>query len=179
MSSAAGRWVAFLRAINVGGRRVTGAELEDVFTAMGMIDATSYQASGNVVFDAAHIPEEPALEAALAAALGYEVPVFLRSAAEVSELAEQRPFSDDELAAGGKAQVVYLKNELDAPARAAVAALAPESELLRPAGRAIHWLPAHGIAESSLDMKALERVAGLLTVRTRATVERIAAKFLH
>ena len=38
------------------------------------------------------------------------------------------------------------------------------------------WLPAGPISDSALDMKALERALGPMTVRTRGTVEQIAAR---
>jgi uncharacterized protein (DUF1697 family) len=51
--NAAARHVAFLRAINVGGRSVVKmTDLRDAFTAAGGANATTFIASGNVIFDA-------------------------------------------------------------------------------------------------------------------------------
>ena len=40
------RWIAFLRAINTGNRRVKGDRLVSVFEACGFDDVSSFQASG-------------------------------------------------------------------------------------------------------------------------------------
>jgi uncharacterized protein (DUF1697 family) len=45
------RVVAFLRGINVGGRRIHGAGMVGLAEQAGFSDAASYQASGNLVFE--------------------------------------------------------------------------------------------------------------------------------
>ena len=45
-------YAAFLRGMNVGGHRITNAELGAIFTAMDLQDARCFRASGNVVFGA-------------------------------------------------------------------------------------------------------------------------------
>jgi uncharacterized protein (DUF1697 family) len=63
-----------------------------------------------------------------------------------------------------------------AKARSALLALASERDRLLLAGRELYWLPGGGILESELDMKAIERLLGPMTVRTKGTVEQIALK---
>ena len=46
-------YVAFLRGINLGKRRVKMNHLRDLFTAMGHENVSTYIASGNVVFTSA------------------------------------------------------------------------------------------------------------------------------
>ena len=46
------RYVAFLRGINVGGHRVSMADLRDVFTSLKFGNVDTFIASGNVIFDA-------------------------------------------------------------------------------------------------------------------------------
>ena len=43
---------AFLRGMNVGGQRITNAELRDEFEALGFESVTTFRASGNVIFEA-------------------------------------------------------------------------------------------------------------------------------
>ncbi len=51
MRSVPQRYAAFLRGINVGGRRVSGEALAGTFEKVpGIVGATSFLASGNVVF---------------------------------------------------------------------------------------------------------------------------------
>ena len=78
------RYVAFLRGMNLGKRRITNKELIGHFEAMGLEDVATFRASGNVVFvDPAGETEaklQARLEAELDERLGYGVAVFLRSA---------------------------------------------------------------------------------------------------
>ena len=46
------RFVAFLRAINVGGRNVKMEQLRRIFESIGLTNVETVIASGNVVFDA-------------------------------------------------------------------------------------------------------------------------------
>ena len=46
------RYVAFLRAVNVGGRRVSMDRLRAAFQELGFEGVSTYIASGNVVFEA-------------------------------------------------------------------------------------------------------------------------------
>lgn len=171
--------MAFLRGINVGKRRVTGADLEAAFLAAGCTGPSSYQAAGNIVFDDDRTGVElvDVLEATLESELGYEVRVILRSAEQVAELASQEPFSAPELEGAGKPQAILVAvHPSDADAEAGIA-LCPDGELLRFSDGVLWWLPAAGVLDSPLDMGALEGLVGLNTMRTKGTIERIAKKY--
>ena len=77
------RYVAFLRGINLGNRRVKSPELIGHFEAIGFADVATFRASGNVVFvDPGKETEakvQARVEAGLEEALGYDVAVFLRA----------------------------------------------------------------------------------------------------
>ena len=65
--------VAFLRAINVGGHNVKMTDLCAIFAKLGLNEAESFIASGNLIFTAPRAPAkvlEQKIEAALAASLG-------------------------------------------------------------------------------------------------------------
>jgi len=49
--SGVSRLAAFLRGINLGGRRVTNDRLREPFEALGLEGVATYRASGNVIFD--------------------------------------------------------------------------------------------------------------------------------
>jgi uncharacterized protein (DUF1697 family) len=88
------RQVAFLRGVNLGRRQVKSADLKAVFEAMGYRDVRTVIASGNVAFDDGSRPVRQAdIEAALAAAFGFAVPVVLRTAAEIEAMVESDPFA--------------------------------------------------------------------------------------
>ena len=91
------RYVAFLRGMNVGGHRITNAELCAAFEEIGLPDAATFRASGNVVFDAPggdpRVEIAARIEQGLEQTLGYAVPTFLRDAAEMRAIAAQEPFT--------------------------------------------------------------------------------------
>ncbi|HEU4461011.1 MAG TPA: DUF1697 domain-containing protein, partial [Solirubrobacterales bacterium] len=110
------RYVAFLRGMNLGKRRIKNDELRRHFEAMGFEAVGTFRASGNVIFSAVRREAEAKLadrvEAELDERLGYDVPVFLRSAEEVAAVAAQEPFDAKVMARSkGKLQVSFLKNK--------------------------------------------------------------------
>ncbi|MGN6216331.1 MAG: DUF1697 domain-containing protein [Solirubrobacterales bacterium] len=177
-----GRYVAFLRGMNLGGRRIKNEELRRHFEEMGFEDVATFRASGNVVFTGPKREAEGKLaqrvEAELDARLGYDVPVFLRSIEEVAAIAAQRPFDPKRVEKSkGKLQVSLLAKKPSAAARRKVLALATEEDLLAIEGRELYWLPSGGLLESDLDLKAIAALLGTDTRRTMGTIEQIAAKY--
>jgi uncharacterized protein (DUF1697 family) len=176
------RYVAFLRGMNLGNRRIKNPELVAHFEAMGFEDVATFRASGNVVFvDPAGESEaklQKRVEKELDERLGYDVAVFLRSAQEVAAIAARDPFPAKALqAAKGKPQVVLLGRKPSAKAKKALAENTPEGDLMEIEGRELHWLPTVGLSETDLDTKALDAALGKGTTRTAGTIEQIAAKY--
>ncbi|HVQ59387.1 MAG TPA: DUF1697 domain-containing protein [Solirubrobacterales bacterium] len=173
-------YVAFLRGMNLGGRRIKNEELRAEFEALGFDDVATFRASGNVIFASdkgAEAKLTKTIESGLGDALGYEVPVFLRSCAEVEEIAGREPFPAKQVAASkGKLQVLFLAKAPSAKDRKASLAEATDDDRLAVEGRELYWLPSGGISESELDLKAIEKALGAGTMRTMGTVEQIAAK---
>jgi uncharacterized protein (DUF1697 family) len=175
-------YAAFLRGMNVGGHRLTNDELRSHFAAMGFTDVETFRASGNVVFAGEAQPPDVVkerIEVGLADALGYAVPTFVRSAAEVQAIAAATPFEAQRVSSSaGKLQVGLLAEEPSPQARADALALAGESDGLVFDGRELYWLPSGGVLDSALDMTSLARLLGAMTIRTKGTIELIAAKHL-
>lgn len=172
-------YVAFLRGMNLGGRRITNDALRSHFEALGCDEVATFRASGNVIFAREGRPAEltTQLEAGLAEALGYEVPVFLRSAKELSEIAEYEPFEKKHVTASkGKLQVGLLTKKPRSPATKKALALSTDADRLAIEGRELYWLPKGGMSESELDLKALATILGPTTIRTKGTIDQIAAK---
>src|SRR3954452_1470428 len=135
--------VAFLRGMNLGGRRIKNEELRAEFEAVGFADVACFRASGNVVFSAkggeAKLTDQ--IEAGLGEALGYEVPVFLRSAKELTALAAHEPFDAAKVRASeGKLQVALLPKEPATKARERALAKASNDDHLAIEGRELYWL---------------------------------------
>jgi uncharacterized protein (DUF1697 family) len=175
------RYVAFLRGMNLGGRRLKNEELRRHFEEMGFEEVATFRASGNVIFSAAKREAEDKLaarvEKELDERLGYDVPVFLRSIDEVAAIAAQEPFDPKQVRKSkGKLQVSLLKKKPSTAAKKKALAIATDEDLLAIEGRELYWLPSGGISESDLDLKALDAVLGPGTIRTTGTIEQIAAK---
>src|SRR5262245_52800426 len=172
------RYAAFLRAVNLGkNRRVTSAQLKSLFEEVGAEGVATFRTSGNVVFEA---PRDIVrdLERHLEKELGHEMVIFMRTASEVMEIAAHEPFPAKQLhASRGKLQVALLDKKPTAAARKKALALATDEDRLSFGRRELYWLPSGGYAESDLDRKALDELVGAMTVRTKGTVELLAAKF--
>jgi uncharacterized protein (DUF1697 family) len=177
------RVAAFLRGMNLGRRRISNAELRRHVEALGFADVATFRASGNVILTALEGDElgkvARRLEAGLTEALAYDVPVFVRSAEQVRAIAALEPFTADELAASkGKPQVMLLARAPRAAARRAALALAPPGDRFLFAAEELHWLPVAGLSDSTLDLNEIAKALGPATVRTKGTIEQIAAKHL-
>lgn len=174
------RFAAFLRGINVTGRRLKNEELRRLVAGLGFEEVATFRASGNVVFSSADGSANVvanALEEGLGDGLGYEVAVFLRTGRELLSIAASEPFTPRQVEASqGKQQVILLGERPSAAVRRRALALATEGDRLALEGRELHWLPSGGIMESELDRKALESLLGPTTTRTKGTVEEIAAR---
>jgi uncharacterized protein (DUF1697 family) len=172
------RYAAFLRAVNVGrNHRVTSAELREIFEGVGAEEVATFRTSGNVVFEA---PRDLAaqIEKALERTLGYDVGVFTRTAKELAEIAEAQPFKPAQVdASKGKLQVSMLSAKPSAAKQKQVLALATDDDLLAFGKRELFWLPSGGTLESTLDRKAIDKLLGPTTMRTKGTVEQLTAKF--
>jgi uncharacterized protein (DUF1697 family) len=175
------RYVAFLRGMNLGGRRIRNEELRRHFEQIGFEEVATFRASGNVIFSASGRETEAELarrlEAELCRRLDYEVPVFLRSSEEVAAIAAQEPFERERVGMSkGKLQVSLLAAKPGAAARKQVLALASDEDLLAISARELYWLPSGGLLESGLDLKAIEAILGADTRRTMGTIAQIASK---
>jgi uncharacterized protein (DUF1697 family) len=175
-------YAAFLRGVNVGkAHRVESAELRGCFEGVGLTGVATFRTSGNVAFDgdgASADDLRARIEAALESMLGYDVSVFLRSADEVRAIAAQEPFSTAQVERSkGKLQVMMLTRKPPAGARKSVLALATDDDALAFGDRELYWLPSGGMRDSDLDLKGIGQVLGTNTIRTKGTVEQMAAKF--
>jgi uncharacterized protein (DUF1697 family) len=176
------RYVAFLRGLNLGKRRVKMDRLCELFEAEGLDEVASFIASGNVVFRAGS--EEPSelerrIESRLREGLGYEVSTILRTLDELRAVAALEPFAGragEELE--GSLHVLFLRERPGAGVRKAVEGLATERDAFRVDGREIYWATAGGMSDSAVGFPALEKaLAGATTTaRNVNTVRRLVAK---
>jgi uncharacterized protein (DUF1697 family) len=174
------RYIAFLRAINVGGHVVKMHELRRQFESMGLLHVETFIQSGNVIFESAARNSdalERKIEEQLRKAFGYEVNTFVRSVAELSEVTKSKAFRDSRLESGSVLYVAFLREALSAQARAKLKAIEGEIDGFHFGDREIFWLrrPQPGAAVSAL---LIEKVIGTsATVRNSSTVKRLVSKY--
>ncbi len=174
------RFVAFLRAINVGGHVVKMDVLRRVFSDhLGLANVETFIASGNVLFDATS-RNEGALEKKIAArlekTLGYEVATFIRSDADLIRVAEYQPFKQKDVQAAEGIYVGFLSGE-PAPSEARmVKSFRSDVDEFNVHGREIYWLCRIRSTESEFSLAKLEKALRIqATFRNITTVRKIAA----
>lgn len=175
------RYVAFLRAINVGSHVVKMDRLRALFVEMGFTEVETFIASGNVAFTAtarSGASLEPVIAAALERGLGYEVATFVRSMKELRAVADYRPFPETAVKAPGASLYVgFLEKPLAPPAAKALLAMKTRSDDLLVRGREIYWLGRRGFAEAEFSPGVMEKKLRLqATFRNSTTVRKMAAK---
>jgi uncharacterized protein (DUF1697 family) len=176
------RYAAFIRAINLAKRRrVTSEDLRAAFEDLGFEDVATFRTSGNVVFSGdreALAALTARVDKALTKALEFEVVTFLRTAREVRALAAEQPFAAADVEqSSGKLQVMLLHRKPPAGAQRKVLALASDADALAFGKRELFWLPSGGLMESELDRDAIGGLLGAVTVRTKGTIDALAAKY--
>jgi uncharacterized protein (DUF1697 family) len=89
-------FVAVLRAVNVGGRKLIMTELKGIADKLGLADARTFIASGNLLFRSGHSETsvKAMLEKALGEHMGAEVSVMVRTTAEMAAVVKANPFPD-------------------------------------------------------------------------------------
>lgn len=173
------QYVAFLRAINVGGRVVRMSELKKVFEQLDLDAVSTFIASGNVIFSSPKAVNalHAEVEAALQKALGYPVVTMLRHTGDVVRVAEYTPFAPDELSRASL-YVGFMRAKAGPAGVKKALALQTEIDALHVHGREIYWLARKNIAESTITGAAIEKALQTpVTFRNINTVRRLAAKY--
>lgn len=88
-------YIALLRGINVGGHTVKMDHLRTLFAQLGFARVRTYIQSGNVFFETEETDRQAltqTIERHLREALGFDVPVFLRTDAELAHIVASDPF---------------------------------------------------------------------------------------
>lgn len=175
------RFVALLRAINVGGRTVKMTELCALFEQARLSNVQSVIASGNVLFDtraADAAALERRIEAALLKGLGYEVATFVRTGAELDAVVAHDPFDpNDPVLESHTVHVIFTRTSIDAERAAKITALRTDYDDLRVFGREVFWRTRGRSSDSQIKPAAFGRAFGDPgTARNITTVRRLAAR---
>jgi len=174
------RYVAFLGSINVGGQRLTMAELREALAGEGFVNLETVVASGNVLFDHDERPTrglEEKLEHVLRQRFGMKSIAAVRSRDEVAAAIADNPF-----AATGEPNLVHsLFLETDADPAQFRVLLADHAgrgaERLALGDRALYIDYVNGVGTSRLTGDFIARRLGRRgTARNIRSLARILAK---
>ena len=176
------QYIAFLRGINVGGHRVKMDRLRAIFAELGLKDVSTFIASGNVLFstetdDVDGLREK--VEAHLASQLGYEVPTFLRSPAELAAIiAFNPPEIVTQTASDSSHYVIFLDTSTTDSLRSDLTELNSEMDHFYFSETEVHWLIQGKLTESPLFGPGLDQATRGVrtTMRNMNTLRRIAAR---
>ena len=171
------KYVAFLRAINVGGHTVKMDQLRTLFEELGFSKVETFIASGNVIFETSiknTVTLEKKIKEHLKNSLGYEVDTFLRTIQEVAELEPCSPFKADI-----KEKDVYIGFLHETPNPAATATLMALRNKLNDFAimdREVYWLRLN--RDDSIFLKnSLEKILKMsATVRNITTIKKLYEK---
>jgi uncharacterized protein (DUF1697 family) len=146
------RQIVLLRGINLGSRnRVAMPALRELLTGAGFEDVRTYVGSGNVVLETRRTPAavEKACEKLIAAELGLDIAVVVRTRDELAEVVRRNPLGD--VADNPKRyQVSFLASKPPRAVAEKLAGLAVDGERMEVIGREIYaWHP-DGVARSKL-----------------------------
>lgn len=176
-------FVALLRGINLGNRRIKMDALRGLFEQLKFTDVTTFIASGNVLFTAKLTDERKLtaqIESHLKKSLGYEVDTFLRTRAEIAAVAESAPFARPELENPvNTIHAGFLREALSPEQARLLLARRTDVDEFCVEGREFYWLCRIKSHESkawnSAAMKALKLPTA--TMRNLTTVRKLATLF--
>ena len=177
------RYIAFLRAVNVGGRIVKMAELKSIFKSVGMTNVETFIASGNVIYSTTCSPVPDLvskIEPALKQALGFEVPLFIRTDSELTAISARKHtvFSQAEVAGAYSLNIGVMHAPLSAAAQNIIANFNTKCETFRPDGCELFMLLHTSVLNSKFSITKLEKAIGAgITFRNVNTMQRLAKKY--
>jgi uncharacterized protein (DUF1697 family) len=174
-------YIAFLRGINLGKRRIKMDVLREKFEELKFADVATFIASGNVLFSSKSADAqklERQIQSHLRTSLGYEVDTFIRTRAEVAAVAAFRPFAQADLEhPGHTVYAAFLREPLSATQARGLLACSTDVDSFCAEGREYFWLCRIKSNESrvwvSPQMKALK--LPFATMRNLTTIRKIAA----
>jgi uncharacterized protein (DUF1697 family) len=171
-------YIALLRGINVGGHKIIKMErLRKAFEGIALVDAATYVQSGNVVFKTpAKAGQDLAkmIEGMLLQEFDMQVPVIVRTAAEMAVVTKNNPFLAESGIDTGTLHVTFLSR---APEKAAIKGLdgiAAGADRFLCSGQEIYLHCPNGFAGTKLSINAFEKVLSVgATTRNWNTVNKL------
>lgn len=176
------KYIAFLRAINVGGHTVKMDDLKKLFEKMGFENVETFIASGNVVFETKSKSMDSIkkkIETELEKSLGYSVPTLIRTTEELKTISNYKPFKESELNNPKSSLYIgFLNNVPSNENQNKVFSLQDEANEFHFNKNELYWLCRKNFSDSGITGNKLEKVLGMsTTVRNSTTIRKMASKF--
>ncbi len=175
------KYIAFLRAINVGGRTVKMDRLRELFESFGFSNVETFIASGNVIFESKSKDTsklEKMIESKLKEVLGFEVATFIRIDSELGKIAEYKPFKQSQLDSAAALNVAFLSDPLDVKSKKLVMGLKTDIDDFHVHGREVYWMCLKKQSKSKFSNNLFEKTLGMKsTLRGIKTVKKMADKY--
>lgn len=167
------KYVAFLRAINVGGRFLKMSALAAHFRSLGHSQVQTYINSGNVIFRS--LTRKPqalavALEQGLEPLLGYKAEAFVRTEPEVHAITARAVEFASQVPPLKEVNVAFLSAPLQPDQQADLLSLQTDVDAFGAIGNEVYWLCRVKQSESKFSNAAFERKLKLRTTFRRASM---------
>jgi uncharacterized protein (DUF1697 family) len=159
-------YIAFLRAVNVGGRYVKMAEVREALTEAGFADVQTHIQSGNVLVRSARRTSGPVaveLSRVLTAHCGFDVPAIVRTPAQLRATVAAIDDVPPLLAEESKRYVAFADAPVPAEAAAVLDAWDKPGERVRVRGAEVLAEMSTGFHKTTLTNTRLERLTGRIT----------------
>jgi uncharacterized protein (DUF1697 family) len=169
---------ALFRALNVGGRKATSAELRALAADLGLDDARTLLQGGNLVFRSARTGAEleAEVERAFAVRFGFASDVLVRTGPQWRAALAANPHGEMAERDPSHLVVMALKAAPDPQAVTALQAAIQGRETIAAAGRELFIAYPDGIGDSKLTGAVIERRLGVRgTARNWNTATKLAA----
>jgi len=172
------KYVAFLRAINVGGHAIIKmSDLKKMFEAAGLENVQTYIQSGNVIFEAEEVGGRSLaerIERQLEKAAEYKIELFVRTMPEVQSIAQKSPFKVKD---GETVYVTFLNTKPDKKSQQALLDLNSDADEFAFRGSEVHTLR-RDREKSVFSNNFLEKILKMpATSRNLTTIRKIVEKY--
>lgn len=176
------KYIAFLRAINVGGHTVKMDHLKNLFEKMGFVNVETFIASGNVVFETKSKSVDTIkkkIETELHKQLGYQAITFIRSTEELKKSTEYKPFKESELInPNNNLYIGFLDSVPSEENQRKVFAMQDSANEFLFNNNELYWLCRKNFSDSGFDGKKLEKALEMqTTIRNSTTIRKMVDKF--
>lgn len=171
------KYIAFLRAVNVGGKNLIKMEiLRDVFAKLGFENVKTYINSGNVIFETVKSDDKllaDRIEQAIETAFSLKIKVMVRTMAEIEEIIKNNPFKG-QFANDKELHIIFLSEELSAEKKNLLLSKNNDFEMFAVRNREMLCLLRISVLDSLLGKKYIDnKLKTPATARNWRTINKI------